>query len=401
MADPTPLSDAAFNRLERTILHNPSASARQAALLEIQQMAHPGINDLLRQVIAEEKDPEVRDLAQNLLRQRELQTRLDTGAFADADPPTIDDLMRVPYQDEETAAPRSRFSRDTWDCRFCGSENRGGDHCAACGAERGADRPAAAPRKRPDDPHSFDDVFLLYPGNRLFISGNSRRIAGMSVGCGLLFMLPFLLVGVFTLFLALNAWNDYTVLNTTGVKVIGQYTGRHYNDDDDGTTYYASYQYTVGDTVYNGEQSIGSDLYNRVERGASVEIIYAPGNPGLSRLASTDMLAEPLFMTAFTVFWNLISWGIFLGILLGRRRDQRLVREGQLVRGEIRSISGTTDSDGDFQLRVEYRFTPPDGGETIFRTETQQRNDMKNVTLPPQGTPVAILYRDRQTFKLL
>ncbi|HLV36607.1 MAG TPA: DUF3592 domain-containing protein [Spirillospora sp.] len=409
MSEPSSLSDAQFNRLARTVLHNPSASARKEALLELRQFDHPEVAGLLQQVIAGDKDAEVRDLAQNLLRKQTLADMIEQGSFderADApmDGDEADTRRDVPTLGELWAAG------DVWVCRFCGAENTGGSVCASCGAERSARQVADASRKRKPKIEvihgSYDDVFLLQPANKAFLLGKRRIIStfsGFGLGCGGLFMLPFLAVGIFVLVLAVIEWRNYHLLNTTGVVVQGTYTGRHQvvDDDDGDITYYADYEYLVNDTIYTGDHSVSRELYNRVEPGMRVDIRYVPSDPAISRIEGTNGIEEALFFTVFAAFWNLISWAIFAGMIVSFRRDRRLSRLGKLVRGELLNATSRRDSDGDYHVTVEYSFVPPDGGDVIFKKQSAQRNDLKNKPLPAKGSPVMVLYKDRRHFKML
>ncbi|MBZ0300049.1 MAG: DUF3592 domain-containing protein [Anaerolineae bacterium] len=420
MSDSSSLSDAQLNRLTRSVLNNPSASVRKEALLEIRKLDDDRVAALLRKVADEDKDAEVRDLAQNLLRRREIEDALKRGSFEpEPDPFPLPDSPAEaesfePLEYRESPVPPTRgepmTTRDRWTCRFCGTENSGGDRCESCGAHRAASeqaietpRPQRPSVQRPVNP---DEVFLLQRGNAAFLAGRRKSvsmIAGIGSGCMTLFMLPFVVIGIVVIIFAIGEWRNYSLLDSTGVIVRGQYTGRHYDeDDDDGSiTYYASYTYRANDRQYSSDHSVSQDLYNRVEPGAGVDVLIAPSDPGVSRIAGTNDISTPIFLTVFSVLWNTISWGIFAGIIVSTLRDRDLARTGQVVRGELVSISDRRDSDGDYQLKAEYRFVPPDGGEPLSKTQRAQRNDLKGQTLPPKGTPVAVLYKDRKRFKML
>ncbi len=428
MSEPSALTNATFNRLARTALNNPSTSARKEALLELRKLDHPGVVELLQKVIAQDKDAEVVDLAQNLLRKQEIQGMIERGSFDEAvetapDPfdnsaSMSDDLELTEYQEKAKTPTLGQIwaGEDRWTCRFCDTENTGGNYCDSCGAERGGTRTESdeKPKRaekvkrkvKTDEVLDIGDVFLLQPANAAFMLGQrtiASTFSGISFGCVGLFLLPFLAIGIFVIVMAGVEWRNYTLLNTTGVVVRGEYTGKYIDEDDDdgGVSYHARYEYRVNDILYQGEHSIGQDIYNRVEQGAGVNIIYAPSDPSVSRIEGEQGIENALFFTFFALFWNLISWGMFLGMVISRRRDRILSREGQMVRGERRGISTRRDSDGDLQFTAEYSFVPPDGGDVIFRKQTAQRNDLKNGTLPDKGTPVMVLYKDRKHFKML
>jgi hypothetical protein len=415
------LTEAQWNRLSRSVVNNASASARKEALLEIRKLDHPGLADLLRQVAAEDKDDEVRDLAQNLLNKLEIQQALKSGSFEKSAPPVVPapepepDWLNRDYTSESTPTSIGELLETprtgAWTCNFCGTENSSGQNCISCGAERSIERYVEdeAPRKRkPDDAAQadFSDVFLLQPSSMAYLLGKASigaAVNSLSAGCGALFLLPFIAIGVFVVFLAVSEWRNYHILNTTGQITQGLYTGRHYttDDDDGGTTYYAEYQYEVAGTPYYGSHSVSYELYNRVEKGGGVNILYAPSNPGLARIDGTNDVSMPAFLTLFALLWNGISWGIFGSIIVSHRRDRELARDGQLVRGELVSASGQTGSKGKYYVTARYRFQPPDSGEPIVRNQTALRSDMRNTAMPAAGTPVMVLYKNRKRFKML
>jgi hypothetical protein len=391
------LDQAAFRRLARTILNNPSASARKAALLDIRKLEHPQVTALLEKVSQQDKDAEVRDLAQNLLTKRRIEAMLDDEI------PSVDDLLASDEPEPEADFEAMTYQEtDGWECRFCGTHNhRQATTCASCGAEAAATRPEKLRRLQPLP--NADEVFLLHLSNAKILRGQKRGFssANLGGGCLLLFMLPFMAVGLFVIAMAINEWREYQLIASTGVATRGQYVSRRYDDDDDGTTYYASYEFQVDGITYSSEQSIGRAVYDRVERGAGVEVHYAPSDPGVSRIAGTNDLGGPIFLTVFSIFWNLITWGVVIGTIYSASRNRQLIQGGQLVTGELLGVWGDKDSDGDLQVKAAYRFVAPDSGEALTKKESAQRNDLKGDPLPAVGTPVAVLYRNKNHFRML
>jgi hypothetical protein len=421
------LNEAQFNRLSRTVLNNASASARKEALLEIRKLDHPGLGALLKQVSAEDKDDEVRDLAQNLLRKYEIDQALKRGSFEEpAAPLTVPEPERTPEPEPEPDWLRDQYQPEpetttlgellessgkrTWTCRYCGTENVGGQTCTSCGAERGIELfEEEAPRKRKsrdDSLADFSDAFFLQPSSMAYLLGKTSlgsALNSVGTGCAVLFLLPFIAIGLFVIVFAGTEWRSYHILNTTGQVVRGEYTDKYIttDDDDGGTTYHVDYRYEVNGITYTGSHSVDQGLYSRVENGAGVDILYAPGDPGLSRVEGTNDISTPIFLTVFAVFWNLISWGIFLAAIVGYRQDRQLMREGQLVRGELVNISGRNGSKGRYYVSADYRFQPPDGGIPISKRQTATRDDLRRTGLPEAGTPVMVMYKNRKHFKML
>jgi hypothetical protein len=100
------------------------------------------------------------------------------------------------------------------------------------------------------------------------------------------FALFFLVVGVGTY---LNERRTYQVLTQEGVSGLARVTLLYQDTDSDGnTTFYVGYQYTApvaGEmTVLTAQQSIPPELYQRLEDGMQVEILYAASQPTLSEL---------------------------------------------------------------------------------------------------------------------
>jgi hypothetical protein len=90
---------------------------------------------------------------------------------------------------------------------------------------------------------------------------------------------------------------------------------------------------------------------------------------------------------------------LLLGKLFNRRN--RSPRGKRMLRGEIVSCTGQTDRDGDFTVKIRYRFRSPASGTTLTAHSSQVRNDLKGATLPGSGTPVAIYYVSDKSYRLL
>jgi hypothetical protein len=55
----------------------------------------------------------------------------------------------------------------------------------------------------------------------------------------------------------------------------------------------------------------------------------------------------------------------------------------------------------EFRVKVRYSFVSPVSQKEITKTETAVRNDLDRRFVPEPGTPVAVLYRRDQHFRLL
>lgn len=362
---------ADLRQLAKTILKDPNANHRKAALLEIRQHDDPRIVELLEHVSLKDRDRAVRDLAGNLLTKKKTNTLLGLSSSSGA---------------------------DAWFCEYCEAENAGGDTCQSCGAAR-----PGAPARQAPVPENDEALFLVNPANRALLSGKSKRLTGsLGIGCGLLFMIPFLLAGILVIVMAFNEMSDYNELRAYGVITQGEYVSRRISTDDDGDdTYYVSFQYTYNDQSYTNEQRASWSTYDRFEKGARVNIEYVPHNPGISKIEGTNTASDFQFLLIFAGIWNVIVWPFTLIMVINWRGNRILVREGQFVRGELLAINGSLDSDDDFNVKVQYSFVAPDSGELLFKTENQTSNALKDKPLPPKGSPIMVLYRSAQHFKIL
>jgi hypothetical protein len=118
---------------------------------------------------------------------------------------------------------------------------------------------------------------------------------------------------------------------------------------------------------------------------------------GLDDLDAGYLVAGPLLLFLALVYW-LFAWG------QSRRaaKEQLLSSQGGLLPAEltgIKYISGTGDSSLP-SLRVDYRFTAPDG-QVIDKRQALPRFDFGPKNLPAAGSKLLILYVDKETFEVL
>jgi len=255
---------------------------------------------------------------------------------------------------------------------------------------------------------SISDLFLLNTAHRDFVLGKSRSLRaplmlGMG-GCGVLFITPFVLAGLFILGFAVTNWINTIRLNTGGVTVQGQIVDLDVDYDSDGDTYYATYRFSPLDTrqSYTHRESISSGFYGKLKEGSWVNVTYHRSDPTLSRLADdagSDM-TQNILLTVFTLVWNLFVGGLVFAGITTYRRSKRLEREGRLIKGTVVSCKGHTDSDDDYTIKLKYTFRSPTG-RAINKQESHIRNDLKKAALPAPGTSVAVLYADDTCYQVM
>jgi hypothetical protein len=97
-------------------------------------------------------------------------------------------------------------------------------------------------------------------------------------------------------------------------------------------------------------------------------------------------------------FYGMIAW------IQSRRagKEARLTAEGgllpaTLIKTKYYSGSGEGNSPS---LRVDYRFTAPDG-QTVEKRQSLSRFDFTRKALPPEGSPLLVLYVDAGLFEVL
>jgi hypothetical protein len=382
-----------IDELAHDALNSVSFVKRKEALQELTKHDHPRVAEVLQQVSAHDRNREVRKLAQELLAAR-------TGAQATS-PLNISSAPSAEFPVPQSATVTIP-DEPTWQCAFCGMENTGGAACAYCHAARPTGEEALFEFSEAAEHTLQPEVFLLNRGNRAFVAGHSRRLAPAGYGCILAFFIPFLLMGLAFFAVGVNGLVQWQQLNSEVVTTRGKFIDRSISTNSKGnTTYYVTFQYGLDNQTYVVEQRVDRAIYDRAEVGGVVDIVYVPDNPSLARVAGTLSNPDDAIMLVFAVFSNGILWLIALAIVKAYRKDRLLEREGQLIGGEVISAKGRYGSKGHYNLTVEYRFRAPDTGEAILDKAKETRNDLRGETLPAPGTPVAVLYRDRKTYKVL
>jgi hypothetical protein len=371
---------AEFEKLANIALKSASFVKRKEALLELGKYDSPRAVEVLEEASANDVNRDVRELAKSLLAARKGSTVIQPDA------PTT------------TPSPALLPAEPAWQCAFCGMENTGGDKCYYCDAAR-----PSVEEELSEFPETVQrEAFLLNPGNRAFVTGQSRRLAPASYGCVLLFFIPFLAAGLFFLAFGLNSLYQWQQLTTEGVTTRAKFIDRRISSDSDNdTTYHVTFQFGLDNRTYVVEQNVDSDIYSRAETGVVVDVVYVPHNPTLAKIAGTEASPAEAFVLVFSLCWNGFVWLVVLSTISSRRKHRALERGGQLTRGEVVACSGRSGSKGAYILTVEYRFSAPDSGEMLSHKQTATRNDLRGQLLPAPGTPLAILYLDRETYQAL
>ena len=82
------------------------------------------------------------------------------------------------------------------------------------------------------------------------------------------------------------------------------------------------------------------------------------------------------------------------------QRQAWLRRRRRILPGQIVACTGHVDADGDYKVKIRYRFRTP-RGQIITAQTSQIRNDLRRKALPRPGTAVAVYYRNARAYRLL
>jgi hypothetical protein len=276
--------------------------------------------------------------------------------------------------------------------------------------ERPSSDPAPAPNPAttetpPAAPGQVKRVlFLLDPVNARLVAREARRIARRRrtgrIPLALAALL--LLLAAVVWGLVLPDWLTWYRLRQDGVSVAGQITGLQVHGGD---RYYADYRFEVGQgssaAPHTGEQRITQAAYERLKPSAPVTVTYLPGDPQVSRLDASDPADR--WRARLTLGAGGLTV-LFVGLaLLGldrRRQSHRAAHGWRVLRGQVVECGGRLDQDGDFKIRLRYRFLTPDEQVIVGQT-SQIRNDLNDTLLPQPGAPVAVYYLRDGVYRLL
>jgi len=117
---------------------------------------------------------------------------------------------------------------------------------------------------------------------------------------------------------------------------------------------------------------------------------------GLDDLDAGYIIAGPFLLVLALVYW-LFAWA-----QTRRAAREQTLSQGGLIGAELTGIkyfSGSTDTSTP-SLRVDYRFTAPDG-QVVDKRQSLPRFDFTRKDLPPVGSRVLVLYVDKETFEVL
>lgn len=150
----------------------------------------------------------------------------------------------------------------------------------------------------------------------------------MNRGCLILFFIPFVLVGVFSIGNTVYEYQRYVELRDTGQETRGRFVDKRFttSTDDDGNTsysYYVTFTFTLregnSEQVYNIEESVAEGVYNSADNGEPLKVTYAEEDPTNATIEPVG-LGDTIAIAIFSLCWNgilLFIGGIFFFISRG------------------------------------------------------------------------------------
>lgn len=390
-------------------LEDADPKTRGRAIVTLGKLHHdPRVIEMLALKAQTDTDPRVRDLAAKVVGQM----RAQAGTAASADPfASGTPQVRKP---RKPSPPKSALP--PWRCTYCDTEGNTSQTCPNCGAERHYSGSPTIQPLAPDAPPpagtmkgprwTYDDVPFLYNTyHRDFLLSRKNHLNTTRGYSCFLVILAVILVGVLVVsaLVVIPGWRDTQTLEANGVVTLGTVEDHEISESDDsGDTYYLTYSFWVNGTDrYQKEVRVNYTTYSYYPIGGEIEVRYLPANPANSELAHDDSEHNARRNRVIIAIVVLVVSGI-VGVFAMemRGREQRLAKQGRVLRGEVLECSAHEDSDDDLQVRLRYRFVTPQGREIIKR-DNRQANHLKGERLPRPGDPVAVLYVSDKHFRML
>ncbi len=190
---------------------------------------------------------------------------------------------------------------------------------------------------------------------------NINAIGIIIFGAVWVFMvISFAVSGMNTFFKA-NA--RYSRLTAEGVTAQGTITRLEVDDSDDSTNYYVYYQFigsAHGDaTAVDGYQSVSSSFYGRLEKGQTIDILYAASDPQVNTIQAVfgppDMSTNAFFLMV-PVLFALMGVGLMVFGFTSLMRPRRLRSRGLLTRAFIFDRWTVESSESPTQHVVAFAF---------------------------------------------
>lgn len=219
-----------------------------------------------------------------------------------------------------------------------------------------------------------------------------------AAGCGFVFGLGWtgfsLLFVIIPVAVLITEWQTSALLRSTGVTTEAVVIDRRMIEDSDGNSYYVTYRYHAsiqGDRMsLTHEESVNQATYQELTPESRVLVRYAAANPHLVRLEGQTKAFQVISLTCFGLFGAVfVLIGVWLIYSSGREiyQARRLAWSGQTATGRVTDCWLETDSDGDKEYCVAFRFAAP--GQPEITAAEYNRNAYKLLQV---GDPVQVRY---------
>lgn len=203
-------------------------------------------------------------------------------------------------------------------------------------------------------------------------------------GCELIFGLGWtgfsLIFVIVPIAIFITEWQTANLLRTTGVTTEAVVVSRRIRGDSDGNTYYIAYHYWVplpkGDrTQLTHEESVDEDTYQNLPPESRVFVRYSATDPEVVRLEGQSKTFEAILLTCFMLFGGLFvfigGWFVYSS-WQEIHKARVLARYGEMTSARLIDRWTETDSDGDKEYCVAFRFAMP--GQPEFMAAEYNRN---------------------------
>ena len=250
---------------------------------------------------------------------------------------------------------------------------------------------------------SSSRVFLVYPENQSFLLRKTIRPAFKERSQLLITRLLLLFVGsAIGLFIWLGPdWYDWHAMRAGGVNTTAQIIGE--KDLNRGKKE-VHYQFEVDGFSYTGWQVLGPQDYEyALAHHDALPVRYLSTHPESSWIHNT-VNEDARWRNAATLLGGvglLLTGGSALAAANVRTRNTRLAQTGRLIRGELLTCDVQPAAALQIRLTLRYRFTSPESGKVIVKTQTLTRDGFPAHVQTAPGMRVAILYRSDKHFTAL
>ncbi len=245
-------------------------------------------------------------------------------------------------------------------------------------------------------------MFVFDPANRALI----RRALSQSEPEPVSARAPLAVAGVLlvlAIILGVQVWpalRDWYRLHTSGISVPGTITAL----DAESGTYRATYSFdTAHDAApvaHIGTQRVTLEAYEQLSPGVRVTVTYWPDDPALAQIDAGNPDHEQRDWTAAAA--GMVTAAALGALLQGiARLLSRRAPAPRVIAAQVLEAAGTLDTDGDYKVRVKYRFKSPESQRTIIGQSRQIRNDLRAQPLPKPGARVAVHYVSDERYRLL